>query len=179
MLRHLRNRRGLSVHSDVVTEPVVDLVEAGVVTGPVVASWAMGTRRLYDLLADDDRFSLHPVEHVCDPEVIAGHDRMVSVTQAFAVDLSGQVCTERLDGSALRRGLDRPGLPPRCAAGGARRPGGVPGVAHARPGAPAVQVALGPDEPGRRCAGRTCAGSSPSTARRTCSGCRSPSGRWR
>jgi acyl-CoA hydrolase len=50
MLRHLGNRHDLSVHSDVLTEPVADLVEQGVVTGPVVGSWAMGTRRLYDLL---------------------------------------------------------------------------------------------------------------------------------
>jgi len=45
MLRHLHHRRDLSVHSDVITDAVVDLVDAGVVTGPVVGSWAMGTRR--------------------------------------------------------------------------------------------------------------------------------------
>ena len=99
MLQFLRNRRGLAIHSDVITEPVVDLVETGVVTGTVTASWAMGTRRLYDLLDDDPRFRLEPIDQVCDPAVIAGHDRMVSVTQAFAIDLSGQVCTEYLDGS--------------------------------------------------------------------------------
>ena len=43
MLRHLHRRRDLSVHSDVITDAVVDLVDAGVVTGPVVGSWAMGT----------------------------------------------------------------------------------------------------------------------------------------
>jgi acyl-CoA hydrolase len=46
MLAHLVDRRDLAIHSDVITEPVVDLVAAGVVTGRVVASWAMGTRRL-------------------------------------------------------------------------------------------------------------------------------------
>ena len=61
MLRYLRNRRDLGVHSDVITDALVDLVDAGVVTGArksqdpgtVVASWAMGTRRLYDLIDDD------------------------------------------------------------------------------------------------------------------------------
>jgi RimJ/RimL family protein N-acetyltransferase len=98
MLPHLTNRRDLAIHSDVITEPVVDLVAAGVVTGPVVASFAMGTRRLYDLVDDDPRFSFHPIDYVCDPTVIARVPRMVSVTQAFTIDLTGQVCTESLDG---------------------------------------------------------------------------------
>jgi acyl-CoA hydrolase/RimJ/RimL family protein N-acetyltransferase len=98
MLSHLTNRRGLAIHSDVITEPVADLVADGVITGPVVASWAMGTRRLYDLIDNDPRFAFHPVDYVCDPAVIARHERMVSVTQAFAIDLTGQVCTESLDG---------------------------------------------------------------------------------
>ena len=71
MLAHLTNRRDLSVHSDVITEPVADLVAAGSVSGPVVASWAMGTRRLYDLLDDDPRFELRPIDAVCDPAAIA------------------------------------------------------------------------------------------------------------
>jgi acyl-CoA hydrolase/RimJ/RimL family protein N-acetyltransferase len=98
MLAHLSNRRDLAIHSDVITEPLVDLVEAGVVTGPVTTSWAMGTRRLYDLVDDDDRFAFHPIEHVCDPTVIGGRERMVSVTQAFTIDLTGQASTESLDG---------------------------------------------------------------------------------
>jgi RimJ/RimL family protein N-acetyltransferase len=69
-----------------------------VVNGPVVASWAMGTRRLYDLVDDDPAFAFHPIDHVCDPAVIGANERMVSVTQAFSVDLTGQVCTESLDG---------------------------------------------------------------------------------
>lgn len=98
MLSHLTNRRGLAIHSDVITEPVAGLVAGGVVTGPVVTSWAMGTRRLYDLVDNDPRFAFYPVDYVCDPAVIARNERMVSVTQAFAVDLTGQVCTESLDG---------------------------------------------------------------------------------
>jgi acyl-CoA hydrolase/RimJ/RimL family protein N-acetyltransferase len=98
MLAHLTDRRDLAIHSDVITEPVVDLIAAGVVAGRVVTSWAMGTRRLYDLVDDDERFAFHPIEHVCDPAVIAAQQRMVSVTQAFCVDLGGQICTESLDG---------------------------------------------------------------------------------
>ncbi|HEX4470926.1 MAG TPA: GNAT family N-acetyltransferase [Nocardioides sp.] len=146
MLRHLHHRRDLSVHSDVITDPVADLVDAGVITGPVVGSWAMGTDRLYRRLATDDRFSLHPIEHVCDPAVIAGHERMVSVTQAFTVDLSGQVCTERLDGE-LYGGVSTGPDFHRGALAAAR---GVPIIclsSRTPAGEPAVRPALGPDEP--------------------------------
>ena len=98
MLAHLTNRHDLAIHSDVICEPIVDLVAEGVVTGPVATSWAMGTRRLYDLVDEDRRFSFHPIDHVCDPAVIGSKERMVSVTQAFTVDLTGQVSTENLDG---------------------------------------------------------------------------------
>jgi acyl-CoA hydrolase/RimJ/RimL family protein N-acetyltransferase len=98
MLAHLTNRRGLAIHSDVICEPIVDLVAAGVVTGRVTTSWAMGTRRLYDLVDNDPRFAFHPIDYMCDPAVIRSQKRMVSVTQAFTIDLTGQVSTESLDG---------------------------------------------------------------------------------
>ena len=119
MLAHLTNRRALAVHSDVITEPIVDLVAAGVITGPVATSWAMGSRRLYDLVDDDPRYTFHPIDYICHPSVIRSRQRMVSVTQAFRIDLTGQVSTERLDGAlyggvstgpAFHRGaLDSPG----------------------------------------------------------------------
>lgn len=146
MLRFLRNRRDLSVHSEVITEPVADLVEQGVVTGPVVGSWAMGTKRLYDMLEADDRFELRSIEHVCDPEQIARHHRMVSVTQAFSVDLSGQVCTEHLDGQ-LYGGLS---TGPEFHRGALRADHGTPVICVASrtpAGKPAIKVVLGPDEP--------------------------------
>ena len=146
MLLHLRNRRDLSVHSEVITEPVAELVDKGVITGPVIGSWAMGTRRLYDMLDSDARFAMHSIEHVCDPIEIARHERMVSVTQAFSIDLSGQVCTERLDGlqyGGLSTGPDFHRAALRCAHGtpviclSSRTPGGEQ----------AVVLDLGPDNP--------------------------------
>ena len=146
MLRHLHHRHDLSVHSDVVTDAVADLVEAGIITGPVVASWAMGTTKLYERLATDERFSLHPIEHICDPAVIAKHDRMLSVTQAFTMDLSGQVCTERLDGR-LYGGIS---TGPSFHRGALASTRGVPVVcltSRTPGGRPALRVALDPDEP--------------------------------
>lgn len=145
MLSHLTNRRELAIHSDVITEPIVDLVDAGVVTGDVVASWAMGTRRLYDLVDDDPRFAFQPIDAVCDPVVIAARERMVSVTQAFAIDLTGQVCTETLDGR-LYGGLS---TGPAFHRGALASPGGVAIVCFASRtpgGRPAIRPELDPDE---------------------------------
>jgi acyl-CoA hydrolase/GNAT superfamily N-acetyltransferase len=106
MLKYLTNRRDLGIHSDVITEPLVDLIERGVVTGArktvhprqVVTSYCMGTKRLYDLVDDNETFDFQPIEYVCDPAVIAANHRMVSVTQAFAIDLTGQVCADQFEG---------------------------------------------------------------------------------
>lgn len=106
MLRYLVNRRDLGIHSDVVTEPLVDLIEKGVVTGErktlhpgrVVTSYCMGTKRLYDLVDDNPMFSFQPIHYVCDPAVIASNANMVSVTQAFAIDLTGQICADQFEG---------------------------------------------------------------------------------
>lgn len=105
-LRYLKDRRDLGIHSDVITDPVIDLVEAGVVTGRhkthyrhrIVASYCLGTRRLYDLVHDNPRFAFLPIDQVCDPVVVAANPRMVSITQAFAVDLTGQVCVDQFAG---------------------------------------------------------------------------------
>ena len=98
LLRFLSERRDLRIHSDLLTDAIVDLVEGGVVTGTIVGSLAMGTRRLYEFIDANPSVSLEPIERVCDPATLAELPALASVTQAFAVDLSGQVCAERLDG---------------------------------------------------------------------------------
>jgi acyl-CoA hydrolase/RimJ/RimL family protein N-acetyltransferase len=106
MLRYLTNRRALGIHSDVITDPIVDLVEQGVITGEektlhkgkIVASYCMGTRRLYDFINNNPLFSFYPIEYVCDPSVIAENYKMVSVTQAWSIDLMGQVCADQFEG---------------------------------------------------------------------------------
>ena len=96
MLRHLSGRRDLRVHSDVITDGLVDLLDSGVVhrgPGSVVASMAVGTRRLFDRLSSS-QIDFQPLEDVADPVTLTRLRRLVSVTQAFAVDLTGQVCAD-------------------------------------------------------------------------------------
>lgn len=105
-LHYIKDRRDLGIHSDVITDGILDLVEAGVVTGRhktlhrdrIVTSYCLGTRRLYDFVHDNPRFDFQPIEEVCDPRAVAANHRMVSITQAFAMDLTGQVCVDQLEG---------------------------------------------------------------------------------
>jgi acyl-CoA hydrolase/GNAT superfamily N-acetyltransferase len=129
-LRHLTDRRDLGIHSDVITDGVVDLVEAGVVTGRrktrhrdrIVASYCLGTRRLYDFVDDNPRLILLPIDQVCDPEAVAANPRMVSITQAFAIDLTGQVCVDQFEGEFYGGVSTQAGF----IRGAARSPGGKP-----------------------------------------------------
>jgi acyl-CoA hydrolase/RimJ/RimL family protein N-acetyltransferase len=105
-LRHLRDCRDLGIHSDVITDGLVDLIEAGVVTGRrktrhrdrIVTSYCLGTRRLYNFVDDNPQFLFLPIEQVCHPGEVARQSRMVSITQAFAIDLTGQVCVDQFEG---------------------------------------------------------------------------------
>jgi len=129
-LRYLRDRRDLGIHSDVITDGVVDLVEAGVVTGRrktrhrdrIVASYCLGTRRLYDLIDENPRFEFLPIDQVCHPGEVSRQSRMVSITQAFAIDLTGQVCVDQFEGEFYG------GVSTQAAfmRGAARSPGGKP-----------------------------------------------------
>jgi acyl-CoA hydrolase/GNAT superfamily N-acetyltransferase len=104
MLSFLTERKDLGVHSDVITEPLADLIESGVVTGArksvdrgaVVTSMAMGGRRLYDLLDRNPAIVFRPIDEVRNG--LSRQERLVSVTQAFRVDLTGQVCADALGG---------------------------------------------------------------------------------
>ena len=105
-LKYLEDRKDLGIHSDVITDAIIPLLEKGILTGrkktlqkgKIVTSMAMGSRKLYDILDRNPLFSFQPIDVVCDPYTIAAQRNMVSVTQAFAVDLTGQVCSDQFEG---------------------------------------------------------------------------------
>jgi acyl-CoA hydrolase/GNAT superfamily N-acetyltransferase len=106
-LKYLTTRKDLGIHSNVITDSVVDLIRAGTLTGArkslhrgkVVTSFAIGTRRLYDFVDDNPSVEFHPIEYVANPDVVAQNSKMVSLTQGFAIDLTGQVCADQFEGS--------------------------------------------------------------------------------
>jgi acyl-CoA hydrolase/RimJ/RimL family protein N-acetyltransferase len=129
-LKHLADRQDLGIHSDVITDAIIPLLERGILTGKrktlhrgkIVTSFAMGSRRLYDLIDGNPLFVFQPIDAVCDPYTLASQHKMVSVTQAFSVDLTGQVCADQF-GGAFYGGLAAQG---EFLRGASRSPGGKP-----------------------------------------------------
>jgi acyl-CoA hydrolase/RimJ/RimL family protein N-acetyltransferase len=104
VLGALEGKRDLGVHTELLTESVVDLVEAGVITcakktlhpGKIIASFAMGTRRLYEFIDNNPMVEFYESDYVNNPFVIAQNRKMVAINQALEVDLTGQVCSDSL-----------------------------------------------------------------------------------
>ncbi|MGQ9909866.1 MAG: acetyl-CoA hydrolase/transferase family protein [Candidatus Flexifilum sp.] len=104
VLSYLTDRRHLGVHTELFSDGVVDLVEAGVITnaaktlhpGKIIAGFVLGTQRLYDFINDNPVVELHPTEYVNDPFRIAQNDKMVAINSALEVDLTGQVCADSI-----------------------------------------------------------------------------------
>ncbi|MBZ0105934.1 MAG: GNAT family N-acetyltransferase [Sulfuricella denitrificans] len=129
-LKYLSNRRDLGIHSDVITDAIVPLVENGVVNGlkksqyrgMIVASYCMGTRKLYDLIDRNPFFSIQAIERVSDIHAISQQNKMVSVSQACSVDLTGQICSDQFDGKFCGGVATQPEF----IRGAAQSPGGKP-----------------------------------------------------
>ena len=117
-LKYLTNRRDLGVHSDVITDSLLDLIESGAVTGAkkslhphcIVTSYCIGSKRLYDAVNNNPLFKFLPIEQVADAGVVRRNSKMVSLTQAFSIDLTGQVCTDQFGGQ-FYGGVSTPGPP--------------------------------------------------------------------
>jgi acetyl-CoA hydrolase len=104
VLKHLYHKQDLGVHSELISDGVIDLVEAGVLTnarksihtGKIVAGIIIGSGRLYNWVDDNPQLEMHPSEYVNDPFVVAQNDRMVAINSAIEVDLTGQVCADSI-----------------------------------------------------------------------------------
>jgi acyl-CoA hydrolase len=100
----LRDKRDLGVHTEMMTDVVVDLVEAGVVTGrakernrgKIVATFMMGTQRLYEFVDNNPMVEMRPTDFTNDTHVIRSFSRMTAVNSAIEVDLTGQVCADSI-----------------------------------------------------------------------------------
>ncbi len=104
VLKYLHNKKDLGVHSELFSDGVIDLFNAGVITnsrktlhpGKIIAGFMLGTKRLYDWSDDNPLIELHRTEYINDPFVIAQNERMVAVNSAIEVDLTGQVCADSI-----------------------------------------------------------------------------------
>jgi len=98
----LSHKKDLGVHSELITDYLLDLYEAGAITNRRKTIWkdkfvvdiAMGSRRLYDFLDDNMAVEFHRASVVNDPAIIGRNRKMVSINSAVQMDLSGQCCAE-------------------------------------------------------------------------------------
>lgn len=108
----LVGRKDLGVHSEMISDGVLDLWKAGVITGKrknihpgkIVTSFCMGSRALYAAMDRNPAFEFFPSDYTNNPVVIASHDRMISINSALEVDLTGQVCADSV-GSRMYSGV--------------------------------------------------------------------------
>lgn len=104
VLAQLHGRSDLGVHTEMFTDGLVGLVRSGAVTGSrkttfggrVIASFAMGTRDLYDFVDQNPAIELHPSDLVNDTAMIRRQHQMIAINSAIEIDLTGQVCADSI-----------------------------------------------------------------------------------
>ncbi|HJT88113.1 MAG TPA: acetyl-CoA hydrolase/transferase C-terminal domain-containing protein [Bryobacteraceae bacterium] len=133
VLACLRDKRDLGIHSEMCSDGVVPLIQAGIINGErktihrgkVVVGFVLGTENLFRFVDENPIFEFHPTMYTNDPFVIAQNEKMVAINSAIQVDLTGQVCADSIGTrpySGFGGQLD-------FMRGAARSPGGKPIIA--------------------------------------------------
>lgn len=128
VLHALHDRRDLGIHTEMFSDGVLPLLESGVINnqkkgfhrGKVIASFAMGSRELYEYMDNNPLFEFHPSHYVNDPFIVAKNEKMRCINSALEVDLTGQVCADSI-GDTIYSGI---GGQVDFVRGAARSPGG-------------------------------------------------------
>jgi 4-hydroxybutyrate CoA-transferase len=133
VLKHLFDKKDLGIHTELFSDGVIDLVEAGVLTnakktihpGKIIAGFILGTKRLYNWVHNNPLIEFLRTEYVNDPFVVSQNHRMVAINSAIEVDLTGQICADSI-GTKLYSGV---GGQLDFIYGASRSKGGVPIIA--------------------------------------------------
>ena len=133
VFKHLFDKKDLGIHTELFSDGVIDLVEAGVITnakktlhpGKIITGFILGTKRLYDWVHNNPLIEFLRTEYVNDPFVISQNHRMVAVNSAIEIDLTGQICADSI-GTKLYSGV---GGQLDFVYGASRSKGGVPIIA--------------------------------------------------
>ena len=104
VLPNLMDRHDLGIHTELISDNVIPLVEAGVITGErknfkprkIILGFVLGSKQLFDFVDENPIFEFHPSAYTNDPFRIAQNHRMVAINSAIEVDLTGQVCAETI-----------------------------------------------------------------------------------
>ena len=112
VLMELTDRNDLGIHTEMCSDGIIRLAELGIITGKrktlhqgkIVASFAAGSRALFEFLDNNPMIEMHPSEYTNDPRVISRHDNLVAVNSAIEVDLTGQAVADSI-GEQLYSGI--------------------------------------------------------------------------
>ncbi len=104
VLKCLHNHKDLGVHTEMISDGIVDLVANDVINNKykgthlnrTITSFAFGTKKLYDYINDNPSFAFLDVAHVNSPLVIMKNKKMVAINSAIEIDLTGQVCADSI-----------------------------------------------------------------------------------
>lgn len=104
VLDYLSDKHDLGVHSEMISDGIIDLVEQGVITGrrksylpgKIVTGFMLGTRRLYRFVHDNPLIEMRTTDYTNDPFIISRNDQMVAINAALQVDLTGQICADSI-----------------------------------------------------------------------------------
>jgi len=100
----LKDKKDLGIHTEMFSDWIIDLIECGAITcakkslnrGKIIASFCMGSKRLYDYIDNNPFFEFYPTEYVNDIYIISQHEKMVGINVGLEIDLTGQVCSDSL-----------------------------------------------------------------------------------
>jgi 4-hydroxybutyrate CoA-transferase len=104
VLQSLMNKRDLGIHTEMVSDGIVKLIEAGIITnnkktlhpGKIIATFIFGSRQLYSFVDNNPLFEVHPCDYTNDPFIVAKNEKMVAINSAIEVDITGQVCSDSI-----------------------------------------------------------------------------------
>ncbi len=103
-LYELKDKNDLGVHTEMFSDGIIDLIEKGIITNrkktihkdKIIASFCMGTKKLYQFVDNNPLIEFHPIEYTNDPFIIGQNDKMVSINGAIQIDLTGQVVADSI-----------------------------------------------------------------------------------
>lgn len=103
-LKAMFDRKDLGVHTEMVSDSIIDAIEAGVITGAkktlhaskIIATFYLGTKKIYEFIDNNPVFETHPCNYTNHPYIIGQNEKMVAINSAIEVDLTGQVCSDSI-----------------------------------------------------------------------------------
>lgn len=103
-LKAMFNKRNLGIHTEMVSDGLVEAINAGVITGSkktlhpgkVIATFYFGTKDLYDFIDNNPIFETHPTNYTNHPFIVGQNEKMIAINSAIEVDLTGQVCSDSI-----------------------------------------------------------------------------------